>query len=181
MSNSSLSRTGGIAAILGILLTIAYVVNPIFLAFGMLGFAVFYFAIFRLWSAESPALSLAGVILGIGGAVLFAALILLRGNQNNSLQNTALWAAVSAAPLFFGALAYQHPKGGMTRTLGLIGILGGVGGLVNLLLILLGGGDWSNPSDPALTPWIMGTYYLSMVLFLIWFVWSVIVLLKSKT
>ena len=36
----------------------------------------------------------------------------------------------------------------MSRTLGLIGLVGGVAGLINLILVLIGGGDWSNPRRP---------------------------------
>ncbi|MCI0519812.1 MAG: hypothetical protein L0Z70_06085 [Chloroflexi bacterium] len=179
-SADNFSRIGGAAVILAILLSIAYVISPIFLAIGVLALAVFTFALYRIFSADSPALSLGGLVLGAGGAVLLAAFLAFTGSQNNAMQNTAIWAAFFTPPLFFGLLAYQHPRAGMPRALGVIGLAGGVGGLLNMLLTLAGGGDWSNPNNPALSPLIMGMYYLGMLFTLVWMVWTSISLLRRK-
>ncbi len=180
MSSSTLFRIGGIAAILGIVLSFAYVVLPAAFVVGTLVIAVFVFALYRLFSTESPMLSLAGAILGIGGAVVLAVLVFTSGVQNNALQNLMIWASFFAPPLLFGFIAYQHNNQGMSRTLGIIGILGGLGGLVNIIVTLIAGGNWEKPNNPALSPVIMGSYYIGMLLTLVWMVWSGIVLLRRK-
>jgi hypothetical protein len=147
---------------------------------GALVGTLFVFALYRLFNSESPAVSLAGAVLGIGGALLLAVLVVLNGAQNNSIQNLVLWAAFMSPPLFFGWLAYRHPDAGIPRALALIGLVGGVFGLLNLIVTLIAGGDWSNPNNPALSPVILGTYYLGMLPTLVWMLWSGIVLLKRK-
>jgi hypothetical protein len=178
MSKSSVFRIGGIAAILGLVLFLGYYVWPPALALGALAFAVFDFALYRLFSPESPVPSLVAAVVGIGGAIFLAVLVLVAGVQNNTLQNLALWATVFAPPLLFGALAYRHAGAGMPRALALAGIAGGAFGLINLILALVGGGDWSNPSNPALGPVIMASYYVGMLLTLIWIMWTAILLLR---
>lgn len=180
MSANNLYRIGGIAVFVGIILFLGYLISPVFLALGALSFAIFTYALYRLFKTDAPGLSLVGAVLGIGGAVLLAVLILASGAQNNVLQNFAIWAALFTPPLFFGILAYQHPGAGMPRILALIGILGGIGGLLNLILTLIGGGDWSNPNNPALAPLIMGTYYVGMLTTLVWLVWTGILLLRRR-
>lgn len=180
---NNLSRLGGIAAILGILLSIAYTINPVFLGFGALAFAVFIFALYRIFSSESAGLSLAGAVVGIAGAALLAFLTLtsqFQTTQSNATQGMAMWATFFFPPLVFGYLAYRHPGAGMPRTLGLIGLLGGVFGLLNAIFSLIGGGDWMNPNNPALSPFIMGTYLIGMVLMLVWLAWTVILLMRRK-
>ncbi|MBM3127714.1 MAG: hypothetical protein FJ009_03665 [Chloroflexi bacterium] len=164
----------------GLALSFLYYVIPAAFALGALAIAIFVFALYRLFHAESPALSLVGAVVGIGGGVILAALVLLVGSQNNAIQNLAIWASFFAPSLFFGWLAYQHSKVGMARPLALSGLVGGLGGLVNIIVTLIGGGSWEKPNNPALSPVIMGSYYIGMLLTMVWMVWSSIVLLRRK-
>lgn len=180
MNSQSIFRVGGIAVILAVIISLASMAIPILLAVGALCMAVYIFALYRLFSAASPKLSLAVAVLGIVGSIVLAVQVLMFGIPNNALSNTATWAIFFLPPLIFGSLAYQHPEAGLQRGLALIGILGGVGGLVNLIVVLIGGGDWSNPNNPALSPLIMTSYYAGMLLVLVWMVWVGIVLLRRK-
>jgi len=180
MASSSLFRIGGIAGILSIVLIIGYAVWPPLLAVGALVLAVFIFALYRLFSPGSPMLSLVGAAVGIGGAVILAVMLLIRGDQNAAPQNLALWASMFFPPLVFGLAAWQQPKVGMPRPLAIIGLVGGVFGLVNLLLTLAGGGNWSQPNNPALAMPIMLAYYVATLATLVWMVWTGIILVRMK-
>lgn len=183
MSNSTLYRIGGIAVFLSVLLSFGAYAAPIFLAIGSLLFAVFIFALYRLFSGSAPTLSLVTAVVGIVGAVVLAVMVFASPAilPNNALSNIATWASWFLPPMAFGFLAYQHSNLGMSRTLGIIGILGGLGGLVNLIVTLAAGGDWSNPTNPALSPVIMGSYYVGMLITLVWLVWSGVVLLRGAS
>lgn len=180
MSSNNLFRIGGIAAIVSVVLMLGYYVLPPLFAIGALAMAVFVFALYRLCSATAPTLSLVGAVLGIGGSVILAAMWLIAGDRNAAPQNIAIWAGFFAPPLLFGLAAYQQPKIGMPRILAIIGIIGGVAGLINLILTLIGGGNWAPPNNPALSPLIMGSYYIGMLPTLVWIVWTGIVLLRRK-
>jgi hypothetical protein len=180
VSGNTVYRVGGIAAILGIVLSIGSYAVPALLAIGSLAVAVFIFALYRLFSPYSSALSLAATVLGIIGAVALAIMSLPSGAPNNSLSNLAIWATWFLPPLAFGFLASRHPAAGMPRLLAIVGIVGGVFGLINVIATLIGGGDWSNPNNPALSPVIMASYYVGMLFVLVWLVWTGIVLLRSK-
>lgn len=180
MNNSSLSRIGGIAALLGIVLSLGSMAMPALLAIGSLAVAVFIFALYRLFSPLAATVSLVTAIVGIVGAIVLAIMSLSAVAPNNSLSNLATWASWMLPPLAFGFLAYQHPEAGFSRLLGIIGILGGVAGLLNLIVVLIGGGNWAEPNNPALGPVIMVTYYVAMLLTLVWLVWTGVVLLRSK-
>lgn len=181
MSNRNLFRIGGIAVLLSVLLSFGAYAAPIFLAIGSLLFAVFIFVLYRLFSDSAPTLSLVTAVVGIVGAVVLAVMVFASPTvlPNNALSNIATWASWFLPPLAFGLLAYRHSNLGMSRTLGIIGIMGGLGGLGNLIVTLAAGGDWSNPTNPALGSVIMGTYYVGMLITLVWLVWSGIVLLRG--
>ena len=159
---------------------LGYIVLPPLFAIGALAMAVFIFALYRLFSAAAPTWSLVGAVLGTGGSVILAAMWLIAGDQNAAPQNIATWAGFFAPPLLFGLAAYQQPKSGMPRSLALIGIGGGVAGLINLILTLIGGGNWAEPNLPALGMPILISYYVGMLLTLVWMVWSGITLLRRK-
>jgi hypothetical protein len=178
MSGNNLFRVGGVAAILSVLLSFGAYVLPVFLAIGALVMAVFIFALYRLFNAKAPTLSLIAAVLGIAGAVVMAIHVLMSGMQTSALLGIAIWAAFFLPPLIFGILAYQHSQAGMPRVLAIIGIVGGIGGLVNLVVTMIGGGDWAHPNNPALTPVIMGSYYLGMLPTLVWLMWSGIALVR---
>ncbi len=50
----------------------------------------------------------------------------------------------------------------------------------DLIIVLIGGGNWAQPNNPALSPVIMATYYIGMLLTLAWIVWSGLVLLRRR-
>lgn len=50
----------------------------------------------------------------------------------------------------------------------------------SLIVTLIGGGNWAQPNNPALSPVIMATYYVGMLLTLIWLVWTGLALLRRK-
>lgn len=179
MNTSSIFRIGGAAAILSVALSFGSFVAPILLPFSAVVLAVFVFALYRLFSPLAPALSSIGAVVGITGAIVFAAMQVIVGSVNAAPQNIAIWAAWFVPPLIFGYLAYRCRDAGMPRVLGLLGVAGGVFGLINLVLTLIGGGNWENPNDPALAPVIMGAYWLAQLPALAWMVWSGIALLRS--
>jgi hypothetical protein len=180
MQSHSIYRFGGLAAILGLVFSLGAAAWPALLAVGALTMAVFIFALYHLYRPESPAISLAGAVVGIVGAATMAAVVLVTGTQSGTLVGLATWAAYFMPPLVFGILAYQHRLVGQPRLLGIISIVGGVFGLLNAMVVLAGGGDYANPNNPALTPWIMGTYFLGMLPTLVWIVWTGIALLRAS-
>ncbi len=54
-------------------------------------------------------------------------------------------------------------------------------GLVYIILVLLGGGDWRTPSNPALFPLIQSTRGIGMLLAMVWTTWVGIVLPRRRT
>jgi hypothetical protein len=64
--------------------------------------------------------------------------------------------------------------------LGILGSVGGGFGLLNVMVVLAGSGDYANPNNTALTPWLMGTNYLGMLPTLAWTVWTGIALLRAS-
>jgi hypothetical protein len=180
INSTNIYRIGGIACLVGIVFFLGYYISPVLLGIGMLAFCVFIYALFRLFSAASPVVSLVAAVLGIAGSLLVAYLAFFTEYQNNTLANTAIWLAMFVPPLIFGFLGLQSPALGMPRILSIIAIISGVAALINWLLTLMGGGDWSNPNNPALGPWIMGSYYIAALLGLVWLVWTSIVLLRKK-
>lgn len=148
-------------------------------AAGALVMAVFVFALYHLFRHAAPAASLAAAVAGIGGAVVLAITALATGSQSGLVVGISTWAVYFLPPLVFGYLAYQQPAAGLPRLLAVIGLAGGAFGLANTVLVLAGGGDYANPNNPALTPFILGTYYLAMLPVMIWMVWTGLVLLRS--
>jgi hypothetical protein len=179
MNSQSIFRLGGLAAIAGLLLSVGGYVSMVMFALGALLVAVYVFALYHLFRHAAPAPSLAAAGVGIGGAVFLAGAVVATGSQSGTVVGIASWAAYFLPPLAFGFLAYQHPAAGLPRPLAVIGLLGGAFGLVNTVLVLAGGGDYAAPNNPALTPFIMGTYYLAMLPVLIWMVWTGIALLRA--
>lgn len=183
MDNISISRIGGIAAILSIVLSVGAMAAPILLAPGSLLLIVFVIALHRLFNTRAGMLSLAAAVVAIAGAAVLMALTVASGSAgvpNNALSNLATWVAWFLPPLAFGYLGYRHPDAGFSRVLSIIGIVGGLFGLLNLIVVLIGGGSWAEPNDPALGPIIMITYYGGMLFTLAWMVWAGIVLLRLK-
>lgn len=176
MSNNNLFRIGGIAIILGILLMFAGYAMPSLMWIGALFFAVFYYALFRFFGDKSPSLNLSGVVLGVGGSILWA-LTLFMNTTTGLLYNFASLAAFFLAPLFFGLLVYRNAN--LPRALAIFGIVAGVFGFLNFVIVTIAGGDYMNPNNPALTPMILATYYVGMLAGIVWLIWSAIVLLRK--
>lgn len=180
MNNASLYRIGGIAAILSIVLSFGAMAVPALLAVSSLALAVFIFALHRLFNSYTGPVGLVAAIGAIIGAIALAVMSIPAGAPTNSVTALAAWAAWFLPPLVFGFLALRHSEAGMSRPLAIIGIMGGVFGLINLVLTLIAGGNWQQPNNPALTPVIMATYYIGMLFTLVWLVWTGIVLLRRR-
>ncbi|MCC7360694.1 MAG: hypothetical protein IT317_14530 [Anaerolineales bacterium] len=178
MNDQTVLRLGSIAAVAGLLLSIGGFFSMTIVAVGALVLAVAVFAFYRLYRQAAPGLSLVGAIIGIGGAVVMAISVIASNGQSNMVVSIATWTVYFLPPLVFGYLAYQHPEAGLPRLLGIIGMVGGVFGLLNTILVMIGGGDYANPNNPALSPYILGTYYLGMLPVLVWMVWSAIALMR---
>lgn len=169
-SPNNLYRLGGVAAILGILIMFGAASLPLLVGIGTLLTAVYYFALYR---AESSALNLIATLSAVGGAVL----ALFTAATPNHLYNVAFAAGLILPPLFAG-LAFNG-KADFPRVLAITGIVGGVFGVLNFVVVAIGGGDYTSPNNPALTPFIYGTYLPSMLAILVWTVWGGIRLFRK--
>lgn len=169
-SPNNLYRVGGAAAILGILIMFGAGVLPALVGIGALVTAAYYFALYR---AESSALNLIATLSAVGGGVL----ALFTAATPNHLYNVAFTAILVLPPLFAG-LAFNG-KADFPRALAIAGIVGGVFGLLNAVVVAIGGGDYTKPNNPALTPFIYGTYLPSMLAVMVWTVWGGIRLFRK--
>jgi hypothetical protein len=169
-SANTLFRLGGIAAILGILFTLGYAVVPLLLGIGALVMAVYYFALYR---GELSMLNLAATLSAAGGAIL----LLFIKIGPSQIYGIALAAAIFVPALLAGLAA--NGRAGFPRALAIAGILGGVFGLLNYVVVAIGGGDYTNPNSPALTPFIWATYIPAMLATLVWLVWGGIHLFRK--
>ncbi len=169
-SPNNLYRVGGAAAMLGILIMFGAGVMPLLVGIGTLLTAVYYFALYR---AESSVLNLVATVSATGGAI-FMFLIKI---EPSHLYNIAFLVSLCLPPLFAG-LAFNG-KAGFPRALAIAGMVGGVFGILNFVVVAIGGGDYTNPNNPALTPFIYGTYLPSMLAILVWTVWGGIRLFRK--
>ncbi len=169
-SPNNLYRVGGIAAILGFLIMFGAAALPALVGIGMLVMAAYYFALYR---AESSVLNLIATLSAVGGAIL----AMFTAATPNHLYNVAFMAGLTLPPLFAG-LAFNG-KADFPRALAITGIVGGVFGLLNFVVAAIGGGDYTNPNNPALTPFIYGTYLPSMLAILVWLIWGGIRLFRK--
>jgi hypothetical protein len=78
---------------------LGYYVLPVLYAIGALAVAVFVFALYRLFRALAPAVSLIGAVLAIGGSVILAVTWVIAGDQNAAPQNIIGSAVVPAKTL----------------------------------------------------------------------------------
>jgi hypothetical protein len=163
VSTNNLYRIGGLAAILGILITFGAAALPLLVGIGTLVTALYYFALYR---ADSSALNLIATLSAVGGAIL----ALFTAAAPNHLYNLAFVIGLTLPPLFAG-LAFSG-KAGFPRALAIAGILAGVCGVLNFVVVAIGGGDYTNPNNPALTPLIYGFYIPSMLALLVWLLWG---------
>ncbi|NUQ39358.1 MAG: hypothetical protein HUU23_16575 [Caldilineales bacterium] len=172
MNTSSLNRIGGIAAILGILLLFGGYAIPALLGIGMLLMALFYYALDK--SLGSSPLGLAAV----GSTVVGGIGALFTGTDPSTLFNIFNVLAFMLPALLAGLAA--RGKAGFPRFLPIFGIIGGALGIVNAIVNISGGGDWTNLSSPTLTLLSNLTYYPALLLVLVWLVWGGVLLLRDK-
>ncbi|MBI3169650.1 MAG: hypothetical protein HYZ22_14305 [Chloroflexi bacterium] len=187
MSTKSIYRLGGNCGIVVVVTTLAlfFTTDPsgnrsllthiLSWIIGAGSLVLFYTAYLRC-RESAPLFSLLGLIVGIGGNVLF-----LFGTFSPSFyrigdfgENIVLMLAV---PLF--GIAYFQTQG-LSRILAVIGILTGAAGLANSLVIKMDGGSWSAPNDPANLPAIMATYLGFVLFYIVWIAWTSAHLLKSS-
>lgn len=172
MNNSSLFRIGGVAAILGTLLLFGAAAFPVLMGIGMLLMALFYFALDR-FHGSSPL----GLV-AVGSAVVGAIGILFTGITPSTLFNVFMVLAFMLPALLAGLAVRGKP--GFPRILPILGIVGGALGIVNAIINIAGGGDWTNFSNPTLTLLSNLTYYPATLLVAVWLLWSGVVLLRAK-
>ncbi len=163
MSNNDLNRIGGIAAIVGILIMFGGAALLLLVPVGLLVTAVYYFALYR---SNSSALNLVATLLAAGGSIA----MFFTGVGGASGYGLALLAALNLPPLLAGFAGYT--KADLPRFLSIAGIIAGVFGVLNAVVVSIGGGDYANPNNPALTPFIYGTYLPAMLAVLTWLVWG---------
>jgi hypothetical protein len=180
MSSNTMNRVAGIAVLVAVVIGFLAFVQPLATAIAALAMAVFIFGLYHDYRAESPAWSLVGGVVGIVGAVVLAILTFMAPTRHDAWANIATWAAFFLPPLLFGLLALRHRRADIPRILAIIGIVGGAFGLLNLMVTLVAGGDWTRPNNPALMPVILGTYYAGMLVTLVWMVWMGIALLLRR-
>ncbi len=171
MNTSSLYRIGGIAAILGIVLLFAGYAVPALLGIGVLLLALFYYALDK--SLGSSPLGLAAV----GSTVVGAIGLLFTGATPTVIFNIFMVLAFMLPPLLAGLAA--RGKAGFPRFLPFFGIVGGALGIVNAIVNIAGGGDYTNLSSPTLTLLSNLTYYPAFLLVLVWLVWGGIHLFRK--
>ena len=173
MSSNNLFRIGGIAAILGIVLMFAGDAIPALLGIGLLLFGLFYYALDKFLGSSPLGLAAAG------STVVGAIGLLLTGTTPTVIFNIFMVLAFMLPALLAGLAA--RGKAGFPRFLPIIGIVGGALGIVNAIVNISGGGDWTNLSSPTLTLLSNLTYYPASLLVAVWLVWAGILLLRAKS
>lgn len=192
--NTNLFRLGGIAAFLSIALivvdtVITGVVSPanVPLSSRLLNSAAalilipMLYALYVIYRDQAPTLGWVAWFEYLGAVALYVICLLALNLRPLALYNFA-FAAVNMLPsLLFGMLMVQQPQSGMPRGLGILGIVAGVFGIVRYVLLTLGGGDWTNLSNPALQPVIFFSYIGWVLLGIIWLIWTGVLLLRRRT
>lgn len=162
VSTNNQSRIGGLAAF-GILLMFGYAVWAPLAGMAFLVMAVYYFALARV---ESSALGLVATACAAGAGIL----LLFISLEPSHLYNVAVMVGLFLPPLLAGWTA--NGKAGFPRWLAIIGMAAGAFGLLNFVVVTLGGGNYMAPNNPALTPFIFGTYYPAALATLVWLAWG---------
>jgi len=106
-----------------------------------------------LFGSTGSPLNLAAAIIGIGGAVILAILVVISGTPNNALSNIATWAAFFAPALIFGSTRSRrcrstHSSRSSTSMKHLLASLF----ILTLLLAACGGSPAAPPAAPTATP-----------------------------
>ncbi len=104
--------------------------------------------------------------------------LLINGTDPSTIVNV-LMVLGYMLPAVLAGLAVRG-KPGFPRTLPIIAVVGGALGIVNAIVNIAGGGDWTNLSNPTLQLLSNLTYYAAALLVVVWLVWTGILLLRVK-
>ncbi|MCC6187695.1 MAG: hypothetical protein IT318_01565 [Anaerolineales bacterium] len=121
MSGQSVYRLGGLAALLGLILSFGSYALAGLVTVAALLLVVFTCALQRLFKDQAPGLSLATArvcLVEAGG-------ILLTGPQTGALVVVGSWAVYFLPALVFGFVAYRQRPAGLPRALAVCGLVGG--------------------------------------------------------
>jgi hypothetical protein len=191
MSNQSIFRLGGITTFVSIALIVVDTVvtgvaspanvplsSRLLNSASVIVLIPLFYALYAILREDAPAFSRVAWFEYLGAAVLIVISLLVLNLRPLALYNFAFFAVNMAASLLFGILIIQQPQSGMPRTLGILGIVAGILGTIRYVILSLGGGDWTNLSNPSLQPLIFFSYIGWMVLGVVWLVWTGIHLLR---
>ena len=171
MSEKNLYRFGGIAAIVGTLLTFGTEAAPILLGLGVLVLAGFYFALYRLNGSQ---LNLIALVSTLVGAVAF----LIVGVNPSALFNVLLILAMWLPALLAGLAAKQSDD--FPRIWPYFGIAAGLLGMLNALVNISGGGNYESLTSPLLKTLSELTYFPATLAALVWWIWGGVIMLRKK-
>ena len=190
---TNLFRLGGIAAFLSIALIVADtvitgVISPanVPLSSRLLNSAAalilipMLYALYVIHRDQAPTLGRVAWFEYLGAVALYVICLLALNLRPLALYNFAFTAVNMIPSLLFGILIARQPQSGMPRALGILGIVAGILGIVRYILVTLGGGDWTNLSNPALQPIIFFSYIGWIFLSVIWLIWAGILLLRRR-
>lgn len=190
---TNLFRLGGIAAFLSIALIVADtvitgVISPanVPLSSRLLNSAAalilipMLYALYVIHRDQAPTLGRVAWFEYLGAVALYVICLLALNLRPLALYNFAFTAVNMIPSLLFGILMARQPQSGMPRALGILGIVAGILGIVRYILVTLGGGDWTNLSNPALQPIIFFSYIGWIFLSVIWLIWAGILLLRRR-
>jgi len=191
MSSNNFRFLGGMALILSGMFTISTFfaltpdgdLTPLGFILDLLSYILLvpgFLVLHDRYKAVAPISSLAAVLLGIAGLVIFG----LLGPLVPSWETIAGWIGVLGLGLpimLFGISFYRNPTLGMPRLLGIISILTGIMAVLNVTAILTGGGDWKNTGNAILASLILVSYSALLILSAIWCIWAGWALLSQKS
>ena len=190
---TNLFRLGGIAAFLSIALIVADtvitgVISPanVPLSSRLLNSAAtlilipMLYALYVIHRDQAPTLGRVAWFEYLGAVALYVICLLALNLRPLALYNFAFTAVNMIPSLLFGILMARQPQSGMPRALGILGIVAGILGIVRYILVTLGGGDWTNLSNPTLQPIIFFSYIGWIFLSVIWLIWAGILLLRRR-
>lgn len=191
--NTNPYRLGGIAAFLSIALiaadtVITGVISPanVPISSRLLNSAAalilipMLYALYVIYRDQAPTLSRVAWFEYLGAVALFVTCLLALNLRPLALYNFAFTAVNMLPSLLFGILIARQLQSGMPRALGILGIIAGVFGIVRYVLLTLGGGDWTNLSNPTLQPVIFLSYIGWIFLSVVWLIWAGVLLLRRR-
>jgi hypothetical protein len=139
-----------------------------------------FLALYDIYKAMAPTSSLAAVLIGIVGVLIFGVVGPLVPAWENSAGLIGVLGLVLPL-LLFGISMYKNPQLGIPRVLGIIGIVAGIAGIVNVATILGSGGDWQNVNSELIENIILITYAIPILLSVVWPIWVGLILIRRKS